>query len=84
MLARFFQLYFSVDMSTTQQETLSIDGMHCDHCVEVVRETLESVQGLSVEHVDVGTATVAYDADSVSRDQLATVLDDAGYDLVSA
>ena len=71
-------------MSPTQQKTLSIDGMHCEHCVEVVREALESVRGVSVERVEVGTADVAYDPSEVSDDQLATVLDDAGYDLVSA
>jgi copper chaperone CopZ len=71
-------------MSTTQQKTLSIDGMHCEHCVEVVREALEAIRGVSVEHVEIGTADVAYDPSAVSDEQLATVLDDAGYDLVSA
>jgi copper chaperone len=71
-------------MSTTQQKTLSIDGMHCEHCVEVVREALESIRGVSVEHVEIGTADVAYDPSSVSDDQLATVLEDAGYALVSS
>jgi copper chaperone len=71
-------------MSATHQETLSIDGMHCEHCVEVVREALESARGVSVEHVEIGAAEVGYDPDTVSRDQLATVLDDAGYELASA
>ena len=71
-------------MSTTQQETLSIDGMHCDHCVEAVREALEAVRGVSVERVEIGQADVTYDPAAVTRDQLATVLDDAGYELVSA
>lgn len=70
-------------MGTTQKKTLTIDGMHCAHCVEVVRETLESVRGVDVERVEVGTADVAYDPSAVSDDQLSTVLDDAGYDLVS-
>jgi copper chaperone CopZ len=70
-------------MSTTQQKTLSIDGMHCEHCVEVVREALESVRGVSVEHVEVGTADVTYDPSSVSDDQVETVLEDAGYSLAS-
>lgn len=64
--------------------TLSIDGMHCEHCVEVVREALESVRGVSVERVEVGAADVAYDSSEVSEDQLATVLEDAGYDLTSS
>ena len=73
-----------IDMSTMHQQTLTIEGMHCDHCVEAVREALEAVRDLEVRQVDVGTAEVAYDSDSVSLDQLATVLDDAGYDLASS
>ena len=69
---------------STQTQTLEINGRHCQHCVEAVREALESVQALSVERVEVGAAEVSYDPDAVSRDQLATVLDDVGYDLVSA
>ncbi|PQJ36548.1 hypothetical protein BSZ35_16230 [Salinibacter sp. 10B] len=65
-------------------QTLTIDGMHCEHCVEAVREALESVRGVSVEHVEVGRADVAYDPSAVSEDQLATVLDDVGYELSSA
>jgi len=68
---------------STKTQTLEIDGMHCEHCVEAVREALESVRGLSVDRVEVGTAEVAYEADTVSPEQLATVLDDVGYELVS-
>ena len=69
-------------MSTPHEQTLQIDGMHCDHCVEAVRSALESLRDVRVQSVDVGTATVSYD-DSVSMEQIATVLDDAGYELVS-
>lgn len=71
-------------MSTTQQDTLTIADMHCEHCVEAVREALEAVRGLEVQRIEIGTAEVTYDSSSVSCDQLATVLDDAGYELVSA
>lgn len=69
-------------MSTTQQETFSIDGMHCEHCVDAVREALAALDGVTVEAVEVGRATVAHDG-SVSRDQLAAALDDAGYELAA-
>ncbi len=71
-------------MSTTRKKRLSIEGMHCEHCVEVVREALEAVRGVSVERVEVGTADVVYDPTAVSADQLATVLEDAGYGLASS
>ncbi|MFO8099955.1 MAG: heavy-metal-associated domain-containing protein [Salinibacter sp.] len=68
-------------MSTTQKNTLSIDGMHCDHCVDAVQDALEAIDGVTVESVAVGTATVTYDPSVVSHNQLAAALDDAGYTL---
>ena len=37
---------------------LVIDGMGCDHCVSSVRKALEGVQGVEVERVEVGSASV--------------------------
>lgn len=67
-------------MSTTQQRTLSIDGMHCDHCVDAVRDALEALDGVTVQSVDIGTAEVSYDPSLVSDEQLAAAIDDAGYE----
>lgn len=64
-------------------ETLSIEGMHCEHCVEVVRSALQSVEGVSVEDVSIGTATIDYEADTVSEGDVADAVRDAGYDLAS-
>lgn len=71
-------------MSTTEQTILEIDGMHCEHCVEAVRDALETVRDLEVHRVEIGTAQVTYDPADLSKEQLATILDDAGYELVSA
>jgi copper chaperone CopZ len=68
-------------MSTTQERTLEINGMHCEHCVATVRSALERMQDVTVENVTVGTATVSYDDASVTTEQMATVLDEAGYEL---
>ena len=37
---------------------LSIDGMHCQACVQRVRKALEKVPGVEIEQVDVGSAVV--------------------------
>jgi copper chaperone CopZ len=37
---------------------LSIEGMHCDACVRRVRKALESVEGIQVEDVKIGSAVV--------------------------
>ena len=40
---------------------ITIDGMHCQACVNRVRKALETVPGAKPEKVDVGTAVVAVD-----------------------
>ncbi len=42
--------------------TLTIDGMHCQACVNRVRKALEGVAGAKPEKVEVGSAVVAVDA----------------------
>jgi len=65
----------------TQDRTLTIDGMHCEHCVDRVEEALTGVDGVAVRNVAIGTAEVSYDASEVTDEQLAAVLDDAGYEM---
>jgi copper chaperone CopZ len=69
-------------MSTAEQHTLEIDGMHCEHCVAAVRSALESLEALTVQDVEVGAAEVTYDPADISTAQLAEAIDDAGFDLV--
>ncbi len=40
---------------------LTIDGMHCQACVQRVRKAIEKVEGAQVRLVDVGSAEVAID-----------------------
>lgn len=70
-------------MNATHQETLTIDGMHCEHCVDVVRNVLDNVGGVSVQDVEIGEARVAYESGRVSEDKLASAVEDAGYELIS-
>ena len=59
--------------------TLKIEGMTCGHCVASVKRTLQELQGVKVENVDIGTATVEYDPAVASVDQIADAVSDAGY-----
>jgi copper chaperone len=63
----------------TRTETLRIEGMSCDHCVRAVHNALQDVPGVTVEHVGVGQAEVRYDDAEVTRVQLASAIEDAGY-----
>ncbi|MCG6658147.1 MerR family transcriptional regulator [Halomonas campisalis] len=72
---------------TQQQEEgmqtvrLTIGGMHCEGCTEIVRQVLEQqpgVKGCSVSHEN-GEARVAVDAALISGEQLAEAVRGAGY-----
>jgi copper chaperone CopZ len=59
--------------------TLKIDGMSCGHCVASVKRALASLDGVTVENVAVGSATLAYDPAVASPEKIADVISDAGY-----
>jgi copper chaperone CopZ len=62
-------------------ETVAIDGMSCGHCVMAVRQALSALEGLDVEHVEIGSARISYDPAQVDDDTLARALEEAGYSL---
>jgi len=64
--------------------TMTIEGMSCGHCVMAVRRALQAIDGVEVEEVKVGSATVAYDPGTTSAEQLAGAVQDEGYEVVSA
>ncbi|WP_031495080.1 heavy-metal-associated domain-containing protein [Bryobacter aggregatus] len=45
-----------------EKTELKIDGMHCGACVRRVTALLSGVDGVKVEHVEVGKAVVSGDA----------------------
>lgn len=58
---------------------LEVEGMHCANCVRNVRRALESIEGVSVRRVDVGSADVQFDGAKTTAEQLAAAVTDAGY-----
>lgn len=63
-------------------ETLTIDGMSCAHCVRAVQETLSGIDGVAVEHVQVGEARVEIDESRATTEGIAAALAEEGYTLV--
>lgn len=63
------------------RETLPVEGMRCEHCVQTVRLALNSVAGVTNCHVDLarGLADVEYDASVATRIQLVQAVEQAGY-----
>ena len=58
---------------------LKIDGMTCGHCVSAVDRALKGVNGVQVEQVAVGSATVSYDPATTSTDKITQAIEDEGY-----
>lgn len=62
---------------------LTIEGMHCGHCVMAVRKELSKLSGVNVEDVQIGSARLQVDDTKVTADQLAKTVEEAGYRLVA-
>ncbi len=62
-----------------QTETLTIDGMTCGHCVNAVRAALEDLDGVEVEHIEIGAARVRCDPAQTDRAALDRAVEEAGY-----
>lgn len=63
---------------------LTIDGMHCGHCVMSVRKGLSKINGLTVQDVQIGTARVQFNETQVKESDLAKAVDEAGYKLTES
>ena len=64
-------------METTAK--LKIEGMHCDGCVRRVTQALNALDGVRVESVEVGSATVVLDSARISSQQVAAAVNGIGF-----
>jgi len=65
--------------NTNTRATLTISGMSCGHCVSAVKQALGEVNGVTIEQVAIGSATVQYDPAVVQPSAIADAVSDAGY-----
>jgi copper chaperone CopZ len=63
---------------------IRVDGMHCGHCVEGVREALAAIPGVTVEEVRIGLATVRVDETATETGALIDAIYNAGYEAQEA
>ena len=66
------------------QLTMQIGGMSCGHCVGAVKKALEGVNGVAVDQVAIGSATVRYDATATSAEHIKQAVEAEGYPVTSA
>ncbi|WHZ16490.1 MAG: hypothetical protein OJF52_003340 [Nitrospira sp.] len=60
--------------------TLKITGMSCGHCVGQVTKALTRLDGLQVNSVKVGEATVVYDPKEIVPMEIILAMNEAGYE----
>jgi copper chaperone CopZ len=64
-----------MDMS----QTISVEGMTCEHCEQTVEEALKEVDGVTSATADRDSESATVEGTAES-DELVTVVEDAGYD----
>jgi copper chaperone len=58
---------------------LAIEGMHCGACVRRVTSALQSVEGVTVKSVEVGSAEIDFDAAETSAQDTTAELNRNGF-----
>ncbi len=63
--------------------TISVPGIHCDHCKRSIEGALVPLAGVSSARVDIDSRTVTVEIDQarVDRAQLVAAIEDQGYDV---
>ena len=67
-----------------ERMTMKIDGMTCGHCVSQVTKALKELDGVKLEQVSVGSATVSFDSAIASEDRITKAVEDQGYAVAAA
>ena len=62
-----------------EELTIQIGGMSCGHCVAAVSGALTRMDGVQVEEVRIGGATVSCDPARVRPEQITDAIEEEGY-----
>jgi copper chaperone len=65
--------------------TVSVPGVHCDHCKAAIEGAVSRAEGVQRVHVDLQArhVTVDHDADVTDVGELVGLIEDQGYDVES-
>jgi copper chaperone len=68
-------------MATTEDTTLSVPEISCEHCVKTINGALGALAGVESVNTNLDSKTVQlrYDPAQVSMGTIEATLDDAGY-----
>lgn len=59
---------------------LTISGMSCAHCISRVTSALATLDGVTVDAVQIGSADVRYDPNARTPADIAAAVTEAGYE----
>ena len=62
---------------------LTIKGMTCPHCIASVSRTLKSIAGVTVNDVQLGSATIEFDEAKTTAAALSKAVTDEGYPVMA-
>lgn len=62
-----------------KQSTFKISGMNCGHCLGQVTRVLSSLDGVRVDQVKLGEATIGYEPQQITPAEIADAINEAGY-----
>lgn len=67
-----------------ERATIEIGGMSCGHCVGAVSRALQGLEGVRVEEVKIGSATVEYDPGAITPEGIEQAIREEGYEARAA
>jgi copper chaperone len=71
-------------MDATHQQTYHVTGMTCGHCVAAVTDEVGAIADVTDVQVDLDSGRVAVTSSrSLTREEMAAAIDEAGYELAS-
>ncbi len=62
-------------------KTISIEGMHCQHCVAAVEDALYAVAGVSYVDVSLGKNNAVVEGEGLDDAALKAAVEDTGFDV---
>ena len=67
------------------QESLKVEGMTCQHCVQTITDALKNIAGLNTVNVDLDKKSVAveYNEDETSLKEISDKIIEVGFELAN-
>ncbi len=68
-------------MGSSEEKTIMISGMSCNHCKITVENALSAISGVSLVTVDLEKGSATVTGDNLSDDTLRSAVEEAGYEV---